>query len=453
MNKTILFSPVGGTDPVSESNMQDGSLIHICRFYKPDTIYLYLSGEMVKKHHDDNRYVYCLEKLYESLQKTPEIKAIENPDLVNVHDFDYFYAEFLEHIKEIQNEMDETDELLINISSGTPAMKSGLLVLYTLGGLKARLIQVATPVRRMNEHRHDPNLNVKDLWDLNIDNEPSAENRCREVACPTLEVLTKEKIIEQHLKAYDYAAALTVAKTLMEGKSQKRISVGYIGFIEAAIMRNSLKYNEARNKFPKEHLKEIFPVQDGKFIKYFEYIQNLIIKFRRNELADFIRAISPVIMDLFLLILQKRAGIDIENDYAFVDKKKILRWDSAKLAGSDILMILTNKYGSSFDSSSNIKSDNLIHIIRSKITDKEIVELAEDIREVEYSIRNVAAHQIACIDENFISSSINMKPIEVINKLKRLFQYACQSVSNDHWNSYDRMNDFIISRIKEHSLR
>ena len=65
MNKTILFSPVGGTDPVSESNMQDGSLIHICRFYKPDTIYLYLSGEMVKKHHDDNRYVYCLERLYE----------------------------------------------------------------------------------------------------------------------------------------------------------------------------------------------------------------------------------------------------------------------------------------------------------------------------------------------------------------------------------------------------
>ena len=447
MNKTILFSPVGGTDPVSESNMQDGSLIHICRFYKPDTIYLYLSGEMAQKHHNDNRYVYCLERLYKALQKTPEIKIIENPELVNVHEFDFFYAEFLNYIKPIHNEMDETDELLINISSGTPAMKSGLLVLYTLGGLKARLIQVATPVKRMNEHHHSKDLNVQDLWDLNIDNDPAAENRCREITCPTLEVLTREKIIEQHLKAYDYPAAMTVAKSLKEA------SADYIGFIEAAIMRNSLKYNEARNKFPKEHVKEIFPVQDGKFIKYFEYIQNLIIKLRRKELADFIRAISPVIMDLFLLIIQKRAGIDIENDYAFIDKKKILRWDSAKLAGSDILMILTNKYGSSFDGKSNIKSDNLIHIIKNKITDKEIVELAEDIREVESCIRNVAAHQIVCIDEAFISSSINMKPAEVMNKLKRLFQYACQSVSNDHWNSYDRMNDFIISRIKENSLR
>jgi CRISPR type III-A/MTUBE-associated protein Csm6 len=441
MNKTILFSPVGGTDPVSESNMQDGSLIHICRFYKPDTIYLYLSGEMVQKHHDDNRYVYCLERLYESLKKNPEIKPIENPELVNVHDFDYFYAEFLKHIKTLQNEMDETDELLINISSGTPAMKSGLLVLYTLGGLKARLIQVATPVKRMNEHHHSKDLNVQDLWDLNLDNDPAAENRCREITCPTLEVLTKEKIIEQHLRAYDYTAAMTVAKSL------KGTSTGYIDFIEAAIMRNSLKYNEARNKFPKEHVKEIFPVLDGKFIKYFEYIQNLIIKFKRNELADFIRAISPIIMDLFLLILQKRAGIDIENDYAFVDKKKILRWDSAKLTGSEIFNILDNSY-LSFKSDSEVRSDNLVQIIKHKITDVTIVDLAEDIREVEYRIRNVAAHQIVCIDEDFISSSIDMKPIEVINKLKRLFQYACQSVSNDHWNSYDRMNDFIISQIK-----
>jgi hypothetical protein len=254
-------------------------------------------------------------------------------------------------------------------------------------------------------------------------------------------VLTKEKIIEQHLRAYDYTAAMTVAKSL------KGTSTGYIDFIEAAIMRNSLKYNEARNKFPKEHVKEIFPVLDGKFIKYFEYIQNLIIKFKRNELADFIRAISPIIMDLFLLILQKRAGIDIENDYAFVDKKKILRWDSAKLTGSEIFNILDNSY-LSFKSDSEVRSDNLVQIIKHKITDVTIVDLAEDIREVEYRIRNVAAHQIVCIDEDFISSSIDMKPIEVINKLKRLFQYACQSVSNDHWNSYDRMNDFIISQIK-----
>ena len=52
MNSKILFSPVGGTDPIS--NYHDGALLHICRFYKPDTVYLYLSGEIVEYHNKDN---------------------------------------------------------------------------------------------------------------------------------------------------------------------------------------------------------------------------------------------------------------------------------------------------------------------------------------------------------------------------------------------------------------
>ena len=42
MNQTILFTPVGGTDPISLNNYHDGSILHICRFYKPDKVILYL---------------------------------------------------------------------------------------------------------------------------------------------------------------------------------------------------------------------------------------------------------------------------------------------------------------------------------------------------------------------------------------------------------------------------
>lgn len=47
MNRTIIFSPVGGTDPISSSNLRDGSLLHICRWYKPDKVYLYMSKEIL----------------------------------------------------------------------------------------------------------------------------------------------------------------------------------------------------------------------------------------------------------------------------------------------------------------------------------------------------------------------------------------------------------------------
>ena len=59
MNR-ILFSPLGKTDPIS--NMRDGSMLHICRIYKPNIVYLYMSSEILQDHNKDDRYVYCLRK-------------------------------------------------------------------------------------------------------------------------------------------------------------------------------------------------------------------------------------------------------------------------------------------------------------------------------------------------------------------------------------------------------
>lgn len=63
MNQTILFTPVGGTDPISLNNYHDGSILHICRFYKPDKVILYMSKEMLDFQEKDDRYRYCLDRL------------------------------------------------------------------------------------------------------------------------------------------------------------------------------------------------------------------------------------------------------------------------------------------------------------------------------------------------------------------------------------------------------
>ena len=48
-------------------------------------------------------------------------------------------------------------------------MKSALLVLRTLGEFPCTLIQVSTPVKRMNETIHK-DYDVEVLWELNEDN-------------------------------------------------------------------------------------------------------------------------------------------------------------------------------------------------------------------------------------------------------------------------------------------
>ena len=61
MGKRILFSPVGGTDPIKY--LHDGSMLHICRHYRPDEVVLYMSKEIMEKHKKDNRYVRTIELL------------------------------------------------------------------------------------------------------------------------------------------------------------------------------------------------------------------------------------------------------------------------------------------------------------------------------------------------------------------------------------------------------
>ena len=154
MNKTILFSPVGGTDPIPTTNLKDGSLLHICRVYKPDEVYLYMSKEIYANHLADNRYIYCLDKLYEMHEKEYTYNIEIDEEMENVQDFNVFYDKFRIILNKITEKMDDTDKLIINVSSGTPAMKSGLLVIKTLGELECEMIQVVTPTGSMNEHRH-----------------------------------------------------------------------------------------------------------------------------------------------------------------------------------------------------------------------------------------------------------------------------------------------------------
>ena len=88
----ILFSPVGGTDPIS--NERDGSLLHICRKYQPEQVTLYLSSEMLERHRADDRYRICLRRLAESRCFDLEIETVERPELREVQRYDVFFTEF-----------------------------------------------------------------------------------------------------------------------------------------------------------------------------------------------------------------------------------------------------------------------------------------------------------------------------------------------------------------------
>lgn len=457
MAKTILFSPIGGTDPISDQNLHEGAMLHICRHYKPDKVVLYFSKEILERHNmigedSEDTFKFCLDELSKlQNRKEVEYERIDRPKLEEVQDFNYFYDDFEIIIKElIDKYKNEDTTILLNVSSGTPAMKSGLIVLQTMEEYRnCELVQVSTPEKKMNQYKRSEKPDVKTLWEFNMDNEENAKNRCEVISCPSLKALKYEHIIKKLIANYDYAAALEIAENI--SIHSKR----YIEFIKLAKNRLLLDFKEV-DKIAKNINYDCIPIKAGDKRKLFEYALSVDIKVKRGEYADFVRSITPLIVELFKVVLKDRLKIDIEK---YIDNKNDREeWSERKLrdkndkCAEDVLNILEFKYNNNF-SFKNVSSDNLLEIIVSKDTsnDKTLSDISQKLRSIESSVRNLAAHQIVSITDDSIKkvTQIAISAEGIMKLIKKLFAYTSFNIKEDMWNSYDAMNYEIIKRIDE----
>lgn len=446
MGKVILFSPVGGTDPISNDNARDGALIHCCRVYKPDLVYLYMSQWVIANEDNDKRYSYCLDKLYEHLGKPLDCVRLDRPELVEVQDFNYFYDDFGTEIRKIMQTMESEDQLIINTSSGSPAMKSALVVLATLGEIDAALIQVTTPNKSINTHDHK-NYDVETLWELNEDNNASFENRCSVIACPSLMRIKNEGLIKKLINSYDYIAALNVVNMI-----PKRQTTGYKHLIEYAYHRLRLAKNDMI-RLEKEYGDiDYLPVRSQEFRDITEYTLSLFVKKKREEYADFIRGVTPLFVKLFIYVLEKEASVSVLK-YCHVDYSKgTVIWSEEKLNSNEVtktwISIWQKNYGSEFKFGF-VNSDTLLVLIEHYCGyGSDVFQSANRLREVEKTIRNIAAHEISIITDERIKQVTKYTSDEIIADIKDLFGYAGISMSKVSWDSYELMNADIISKIE-----
>ncbi len=435
MGKRILFSPVGGTDPIKYCS--DGSMLHICRHYQPDEVVLYLSKEMTEKHREDNRYVKCIELLGELLHHNFSVRVIENPEFVDVQKYDVYYEIFHDEIKNISEQMTEEDELLVNMASGTPAMKSALLIMATLAEYQFKAIQVSTPLKRMNsDYENRDAYDVEESWQLDEDNEEGSKNRCEEVRCMNLVKLLKIDMIKKHLSAYDYHAALELGTEIKEGISDKAYML-----LQIADLRMKLNFKEISRLMNCEKF-DIYPVKDAGKMKLFEYACVLRIKVLKEEYADFIRGITPIVVDLLEMILKLKMGIDIEQCCNVT--KGVKKWDRDKLAANGLLELLNNAYKASGGINNGpVYSHALKYIIDEKSDDAILKEKVAEMIEVEQKVRNMAAHQIVSVTEQWFKENTGKTPKDIMQNIQYLIVQAGIGVKKEDWNTYDDMNCLI----------
>lgn len=429
----VLFSPVGLTDPIS--NFRDGAMLHICRNFEIDKVYLYISKEIYEYHLHDNRYLYCLNKLSRLLGREIENELIIREDMSDVHLFDVFINDFRNIISSIRSDNPEA-QIYLNVSSGSPAMKSALQILAAFREFDMIPIQVATPEKKSNPHVEDKlNYNPEEQWECNEDNSESY-NRCTVSENVNFLLLMKKQMLAELINNYDYNGAMVLA-----GSMKNSLSTEFLELMDGAVKRYNLNCSEANRIFKNYGIK-ILETEQSNHAPLTEYLLRLDIKAKRGEYSDFLVGVTPLISDLFEIILRDFLKFDI-NSYVINASASDRKWDMSKLQTNTKIM----KVFSSLNNNGSIYSSTMLNLIEVLSGDANLNSLCNSLRTVDKT-RNSPAHEIVCITDDWIKRKTGFNSHDIIMLLRKSLNYTKINIEKDFFNSYNKMNEILIQKLE-----
>ena len=452
----IVFSPIGTTDPIS--NEHDGAMLHICRKYKPDIVYMYLSKEMRSYEDSDHRYTKTLELFNEKFNTSIEYRLLDGTEIEEVYKFDSYYKEFEEKFKEIELEFPDS-EIILNTSSGTPGMKGALQIIAALDEKnRYKAVQVPSPLKKSNPRRKSlEEYEIETSWNENNDNDENYVDRVEESSHINFLTKFKKEVIKKHINQYDYHAAFELAKDIKSDLSNEALYA-----IEAAKERlalNYLKYAELMKNSganPKEFNLDKYGKSVSEDIALYEYILSLEIKLKKGEYADFVRGISPILKDMFKVYVVRELGFNL-NEYCVGNKyrkslsrekiEEVIEYGSPekRKEAEKILNALDKEFGGEFKTN-DLAAANLYAIINGVGKDSSVTRCSATLKNVERKIRNIAAHQVVAIDEKDIKSECQISSKEIV-RMMHLMAQKSKIATSDDWKSYDKMNEYIKEMI------
>ena len=181
--------------------------------------------------------------------------------------------------------------------------------------------------------------------------------------------------------------------------------------------------------------------QENKKKILFEYLLALDLKVKRGEYADFIRGITPLIIDLLEMVLEQFCKINVTQYY----KKKERKWDRYKLDGTEVLGIMNEKfypfrYGI-------VYSSHLQPIIEKKCKDDLLKQRTKGLVEIEQNVRNIAAHNIVSATPEWVKEQAGRSVEDILWLLKYICEQVKINTRKENWDSYDYMNKRIIEEL------
>lgn len=332
----VLYSCIGTTDPVR--GLRDGGLMHIMRFYRPATVYLFLSAEIVRRDQEDNR----IDQIFSFVRENwdgydPKLIRIDT-GIEDPSDMDALLDPMNSLLQRILRENPDS-KVLLNLSSGTPQMQIILAQMAVDSRYQTEGIQVKNPEKKAGttERTNSDKYTVDEALRLNKDELPGAENRCR---VPRMVAVRREATRNQlHslLSQRNYSAISQLEAELPAAVAKLATHLDYRSrFLlnEAeAVDLSDLDLPQGPGNYP-------YPVYE--MVEYFAMLKNLV---HLKRYTDFMLRLNPFIVRFQEVLLGeclRPRGLSEADLFTVTDGIKKLNPSGMKRADPELLVYMEN---------------------------------------------------------------------------------------------------------------
>ena len=439
----ILFSPIGDSDPVRAC--RDGAMLHILRNYEPEKVVLFFTDEMAKKDQKDDRYAKAIRKLSPAC----EIEKIYS-GVTAAHIYDEFLTVLPKAVYGIREKYPEA-EILLNLSSGTPQIKT-LMAFLAIDVSNAKGIQVSTPEGSSNRNNHaeKDSEDVETMLAMNEDDEPGQQNRCEE---PKLYVIRRYGLrgqIISLIQNYEYRGALQLYNNYQHLFSK---DTGML--LEHAVYRESMMTNEAKKVLSEYKGRSLFKIAESTPQKLAEFFLVMKIRQRKGQLPELLVKLTPFLYELARFYVRgiKKFSLDAcctmkKGRVPYISVKALEQYDQG------LLQYFNEQYNGSFrDGPLALTSLLMIceyladTILTGNDSHKAIIAELKLLRGVEEKLRNYVAHEIYNVSEETLKKEAGMSSTELIKHLRKVMELVFENKVKGFSNVYDEINAMIVESL------
>lgn len=452
----ILFTCAGTSDPVRGN--RDGGILHIMRYYHPKRVYLFLSQQIADLEAQDHRF----EKTFQHMQEVCAAQGIvyqpslfmHNSQLCDASKIDLVEKPLLEYFTSAAVENPKC-RILLNLSSGTPQMKTLMQFLAVDSPYHVLGVQVDGPQQNKKDQSRTDNETYNVDYELatNFDDEPDClpegerRNRTSE---PEMFAIKHQRHRHQLLKLLerqDYDAMLDMSQNL-----PKQLQT----LLQHLNARNNLQSEEAY-KLSKELTDLGFPLypamkSDSHYRDLSEYYLLLRNLQKLGRYSEFVLRLNPFLTELlytllmqteFASYLKKSNGrIDVATDVLNSKQPELMK----RLQAEAQRTLLDYKNFSIFlGISMLLVTDTLSDAHQNFLRACNALNTAQ---------RNTAAHQLHAVLEEDIKHDCffgikHYGSAEIVQKLGELLAQAYPDVCDKSlFRIYDRCNDYIKAHLQ-----